>query len=58
MMLKKNNRKYYEKPRINKVKLEIEEAVLAACKNPSVSGKGRVGCRPMTRACKRIWTGS
>ena len=31
-MIKKTNRKYYEKPRINEVKLEIEEAVLTGCK--------------------------
>jgi len=45
MMLKKNNRKYYEKPRINKVKLEIEEAVLAACKTSSHDkGKNNKNC--------------
>ena len=41
MMLKKNNRKYYEKPRINEVKLEIEEAVLVACKTVSGGSDGK-----------------
>ena len=58
METKEKIRKYYEKPRITKVKLEIEEAILAACKNPSVTGTGQVGCRSGTSACKSIWTGS
>ena len=40
MEAKEKIRKYYEKPRINEVKLEIEEAVLAACK-VTTSGTGK-----------------
>ena len=41
METKEKIRKYYEKPRINKVKLEIEEAVLAACKVSQGSTTGK-----------------
>ncbi|MBI4621089.1 MAG: hypothetical protein HY739_13160 [Desulfobacterales bacterium] len=39
MMSKERVRKSYIKPQVNKVKLEIEEAVLQACKR----GAGLVG---------------
>ncbi len=46
-MIIKKTRKIYEKPRINEVKLEVEEAILAACKATSSDGTGRSarGCR-------------
>jgi hypothetical protein len=44
-MTKKYARKYYEKPRITEVKLEIEEAVLAGCKSTTVRGKNATPCK-------------
>lgn len=46
-MIIKKTRKIYEKPRISEVKLEVEEAILAACKTSTrdSSGRGRRGCR-------------
>jgi len=32
METREKNRKQYKKPQVNQVKLEIEEAILAACK--------------------------
>ena len=53
-MLKKNNRKYYEKPRINNVKLEIEEAVLAGCK-VGLAQPGKNGRRCNSTPCKKTY---
>lgn len=41
MTLKKNNRKYYKKPQVNQVKLEIGEAVLSACKTTQGATTGK-----------------
>ncbi len=43
-MIKQNSRKHYDKPRINKVKLEIEEAVLTNCKVSTSTGKSNRTC--------------
>jgi len=52
-MIKKNNRKYYEPPRINEVKLEIDEAVLAACKTANAGGTvGKSASPCKTPKCK------
>ena len=40
METREKNRKQYKKPQVNQVKLEIEEAVLAACK-VTTSGTGK-----------------
>ncbi|MCK4529158.1 hypothetical protein KAW18_17470 [candidate division WOR-3 bacterium] len=50
MMIKKTNRKYYEKPQVSQVKLEIEEAVLAGCKTTTGGGKDMPPAG--TKACK------
>jgi hypothetical protein len=49
------NRKAYEKPSIREVKLEVEEAVLAACKRNSTNTAGtrNRGCR--SSQCKGIY---
>jgi hypothetical protein len=46
MMIKKTNRKYYEKPKLSQIKLEIKEAILANCKlnADDNTGKGNKGC--------------
>ena len=51
-MIRKKTRKIYEKPRINEVKLEVEEAILAGCKTSisDATGRSRRGCR--TSGCR------
>jgi len=54
---KEKDRKNYKKPQINQVNLEIEEAVLAACKTgPGAAGKGAKNCDNI--ACKQSIYGS
>lgn len=54
------DRQPYRKPQLEQVRLEVEEAVLTACKNsdPATPGKNTPNCRPGTNSCKTIWTGS
>ncbi|MDI6688094.1 MAG: hypothetical protein QME06_07745 [Desulfobacterales bacterium] len=58
MEVKEKNRKQYKKPQVNQVKLEVEEAVLAACKNPTALGKNVTGCSPTNQSCKSAFVGS
>jgi len=58
MDTKEKVRKQYKKPQISQVKLEVEEAVLTACKNPTTLGKDAIGCKPGTGACKTTFVGS
>ena len=46
MKIKESTRKFYVKPRVTQVKLEIEEAVLEACKTSLIdeNGKNTSGC--------------
>lgn len=50
-------RKDYKSPRIKRVKLIPEEAVIAACKRGSGSGRGEL-CNRSTTGCTRSATGS
>ena len=50
--MKKNVRTYYEKPKLNKVRLEIEEAVLTACKRSDGSGGKTNKCSAGGGGCK------
>lgn len=56
--MKKTTKRPYCKPEVDQVDLVIEEAVLAACKNPSAEGKRQIGCRQGNHSCKHTWTGS
>jgi hypothetical protein len=58
MDTKKKVRKQYKKPKLSQVKLEVEEAVLTVCKNPTALGRGETGCKPTTAACKSLFVGS
>jgi hypothetical protein len=52
MAMQGKAKKTYKKPKVTQVKLEMEEAVLAACKhhNGDSSGKGSKWCG--TNSCK------
>jgi hypothetical protein len=51
-------KRLYHRPQLERVQLVSEEAVLTACKNPTAVGKGQLGCRSGSSACKGTWTGS
>jgi hypothetical protein len=56
-MIKQNNRKYYKKPQVSQVKLEIKEAVLTNCKLSEFAvGTGKKTCS--TNPCKYTDWGS
>ena len=46
-----NDKKPYDKPRIQEVPLRPDEAVLGGCKTASLSGSGQARCT-MPTACK------
>jgi len=52
METREKNRKQYKKPQITQIKLEIKEAVLAACKSfaGDTAGKNTKGCN--TSSCQ------
>lgn len=56
METREKTRKQYKKPQVSQVKLEIEEAVLTACKvlanDPGQSGKQQPICS--FTACKNV----
>jgi hypothetical protein len=52
------DRQPYRKPQLEQVRIEVEEAVLTACKIVGVVGKDEPGCKPGTAKCKSVWTGS
>ena len=56
--MKKTNKRSYSKPKLDRVNLVIEEAVLTVCKNPEAVGRDQLGCRPATSACKSLFVGS
>ena len=58
MDTKEKVRKQYKKPKLSQVKLEVEEAVLTACKNPTAFGKDATGCKPTTSGCQKTFVGS
>lgn len=59
METREKDRKNYKKPQVSQIKLEIEEAVLAACKNDTAPGRNvATGCHSGTGQCQKVWTGS
>jgi hypothetical protein len=59
MDTKEKIRKQYKKPKLSQVKLEVEEAVLTACKNSTSTGKTVLGCQEgVSNACQKTFVGS
>ena len=52
------SRKYYVKPKIEKVNLVAEEAVISFCKVSSNNGPNGGGCKPRGNACINSGQGS
>jgi hypothetical protein len=58
METREKDRKDYKKPQLSQIKLEVEEAVLTACKNTTATGSRAVGCKSGSQACRSVWVGS
>ena len=46
------SKRVYQEPRIEKVELIADEAVLTNCKGVGIFGKNETGCRPYDSSCK------
>jgi hypothetical protein len=55
MVMKKKIRKPYERPLVKEVRLEVEEAVLAACKSTPTDSSGKNAKVCGTQACKNTF---
>lgn len=55
METKEKIRKHYKKPQVNKVKLEIEEAVLAGCKGFAGDSSGKIPQDCSNPGCKTTY---
>ncbi len=58
METKRRNRKYYEKPLVKQVNMEIRDMVLVNCKSNAGDGAGKSGAGCDISQCKRQPFGS
>lgn len=50
--MERNNRKKYEKPKLSKIKLDPETAVLGKCKNTTLVGPNGANCGVPVPICR------